>query len=482
MKIALVPRLATLLNNRLESHFHRTRATLHIDGTPTLEKTLAHTARSNTYQTNRAKTVVAITNVLNILNPPAPPLPAVPVVPAVPGPPPPPLPAVTALPAVPGPPPPPLPAVPAVPAVPPPGPDVISIPLPANRPTIKRLLRAYRSAIRTWRTARTFEDSVKAALIQQLQILGWTVCTCTHEADVCIASKGAVTVASTDSDFLFHPVGVLLRPDPANKWNLYQYNVTQIQQLFGQTMWKMAAVVSRNDYTQNVPRHTFGTNVEVIKNLPNAPNHNSQHLLQAYCRLLEGQGHLPLNQQAQNEAHFDHSMNIFFLRLETPLGQVAAAPDTLDDMVRGMVRAVSSFFPLNRAAANPPAPPPAGLPVPPAGPGSSPPSVASTASTDSSSLSTILPERNTLSYKQMVSSNQYKTTSYTMPAIPVVAQAVVQPTTTKGKKNKKRKAKTEYNLASRAVRAKLTPPAPTAGTGAQRSLSPAAVKLLEPFP
>jgi hypothetical protein len=82
----------------------------------------------------------------------------------------------------------------------------------------------------------------------------------------------------------------------------------------------------------------------------------------------------------------------------------------------------------------------------------------------------------------MVSSNQYKTTSYTMPAIPVVAQAVVQPTTTKGKKNKKRKAKTEYNLASRAVRAKLTPPAPTAGTGAQRSLSPAAVKLLEPFP
>jgi len=94
MKITLVPRLASALSNRLENHFHRTRATLHIDGTPTLEKTQAHTARSNIYQTNHAKTVVAITNVLNIINPPPP-------APPPPPPPPPPLPAVPAVPAVP---------------------------------------------------------------------------------------------------------------------------------------------------------------------------------------------------------------------------------------------------------------------------------------------------------------------------------------------------------------------------------------------
>ncbi|KAK3819796.1 MAG: hypothetical protein J3Q66DRAFT_367856 [Benniella sp.] len=178
------------LNNRLESHFHRTKATLHIDGTPTLEKTQAHTAsyyerpQRSKPSSASASTSTCCTWACRYLHP-----------------------------------------------------------LPANQPTIKRLLRVYRSAIRTWRTARTFEDSVKAALVQQQVILGWTVCPCTHEADVCIANRGGVTVASTDSDFLFHPVRVLLRPDPANKWNLYQYN--QIQQLFGQTM---AAVTTHKMY------------------------------------------------------------------------------------------------------------------------------------------------------------------------------------------------------------------------------------------
>ena len=129
---------------------------------------------------------------------------------------------------------------------------------------------------------------------------------------------------------------------------------------------------------------------------------------------------------------------------------------------------MNSFFPLNKAAAHPPVPPP----VPPAVPDSPAPSVASTASTDSSAPSSIVVRRNTLSYKQMVSSNQYKTTSYTMPAAPVIVQAVVQPKKGK-KKNKKRKAKTEYNPSPRAARAKLTPPAATAGTGAPKSRSPA---------
>ena len=60
-------------------------------------------------------------------------------------------------------------------------------------------------------------DSVaKDGLTTGLEKLGWGICRCQGEADVCVGRKadqhpGQVVVASADSDMLFHRVRVLLR-------------------------------------------------------------------------------------------------------------------------------------------------------------------------------------------------------------------------------------------------------------------------------
>ncbi|KAI8347748.1 hypothetical protein B0O80DRAFT_465048 [Mortierella sp. GBAus27b] len=74
-----------------------------------------------------------------------------------------------------------------------------------------KLVREAKQAQYKWKAARELDDSMKQELVDELQDLGWDVCWCEGEADLCISSQpGPVTVATADSDFLFHNVDTVL--------------------------------------------------------------------------------------------------------------------------------------------------------------------------------------------------------------------------------------------------------------------------------
>jgi hypothetical protein len=61
---------------------------------------------------------------------------------------------------------------------------------PVRRTVIRRIIRSYKRAIKLWRSAKFLDQEAKTALSAGLQAAGCTVCSCTGEADICIAKLG----------------------------------------------------------------------------------------------------------------------------------------------------------------------------------------------------------------------------------------------------------------------------------------------------
>ncbi|KAF8910304.1 hypothetical protein BGZ58_005925, partial [Dissophora ornata] len=90
--------------------------------------------------------------------------------------------------------------------------------VPIPKAQKRRLLRLNQQAKRVWSSSRIIDSATKDGLITGLKGLGWEVCRCQGEADVCIGRKadkhpGQVVAASADSDLLFHRLKTLLRKD-----------------------------------------------------------------------------------------------------------------------------------------------------------------------------------------------------------------------------------------------------------------------------
>ncbi|KAF9430362.1 hypothetical protein BGZ94_007185 [Podila epigama] len=148
--------------------------------------------------------------------------------------------------------------------------------LSAKRRRHLRLL--YRRALAAWRTTFRLTPDLRVALAASLTGLGWTVCPCIGEADVCIATLaanaigqgGPVHAATSDSDFLMYDNVVVLRQDPMkrSRYSLYPSDIvascnehldvfnkgpkTVAMPPMTPEIWKVLAVTNSNDYSPGV--------------------------------------------------------------------------------------------------------------------------------------------------------------------------------------------------------------------------------------
>jgi len=129
------------------------------------------------------------------------------------------------------------------------------------------------------KACRVITDQDKRALIQNLVALGWRVCECTGEADVCIAkatdNNNDLYAVSRDSDLFFHAtVKNILRPYKGMFLSYTKDGVMKALDL-SKSQLKLLSMVSKTDYATNVPGYALERNLQIIKQLP---NHLSQYV------------------------------------------------------------------------------------------------------------------------------------------------------------------------------------------------------------
>ncbi|KAF9349653.1 hypothetical protein BGX34_001675 [Mortierella sp. NVP85] len=149
-----------------------------------------------------------------------------------------------------------------------------------------KIVREARTVQQLWKPARTIDGNMKKELAQELESLGWKVCRCDGEADLCIAGQhGPITVATTDSDFLFHGVDTIFRQDPQNKSSFREFSVPGILDALDieQEAWTAVGVVSGNDYCKNIPEYGVFTNFKAIQPIPVAETSGPWEILDNYC-------------------------------------------------------------------------------------------------------------------------------------------------------------------------------------------------------
>ncbi|KAF9978971.1 hypothetical protein BGZ73_007858 [Actinomortierella ambigua] len=138
-----------------------------------------------------------------------------------------------------------------------------------------------------WRKTFHLSPQFRQDLVDALGNLGWKVCNCNGEADVCIgtlakshltAGQGPIAVATTDSDFLFYENLQVLRQNPKSR---SQYNLFDTTNLIGELdsrrpsygrgkkrtlyppmtpeVWKVIGVTNTNDYHQGIKGYGLRT-------------------------------------------------------------------------------------------------------------------------------------------------------------------------------------------------------------------------------
>ncbi|KAG0201865.1 hypothetical protein BGX28_005437 [Mortierella sp. GBA30] len=113
----------------------------------------------------------------------------------------------------------------------------------------------------------------------------WDVHSCRGEADECIPwHYGDVAVATSESDFVYHGAGTFFSQDPKNRSKFIRLDIDDI--LFKlrmiPAMWRVAAMVSNNDYSEHVRGCEFSTNIGIIKSIRGS-NMSENVLLASYC-------------------------------------------------------------------------------------------------------------------------------------------------------------------------------------------------------
>lgn len=259
----------------------------------------------------------------------------------------------------------------------------------------QKVIKLSKIALEKWKYARGLEPATLTSLVGTLTTSGWTVCQCRHEADICISRQGPIqipgqqpiqapgpvqirgqppiqvpnqprtrhaVVASSDSDFLFHNVRILLRQDPRSKNTFHRFDVmTDVIQRLGITeaVWLSTAIVSNNDYSRSFFRQSFPKILRVMDHINNANLYNGtarvDQLLSSYCRAKNP--HL----LAIYNAHNQPSIDIFQRWIESPaVGIPAVDNGSIDGRVASMMLGIELLFRQYKAyhrAIQAPAPP-----------------------------------------------------------------------------------------------------------------------------
>jgi len=406
--------MVELLHNKLVQSFSMASSILHFDGYPSEQKTQAHEERRRGFDQATAQVRAEVARVSLLMAPRTEPTP-----------------------------------------------DATPIPRSATRKTV----RVYKNAIKRWRSARHVDWEAKRALVDGLTKKGWEVCACKGEADVCVALQHRpITVATSDSDFFFHDVDCVLRPNPHKRTEFRKYEQADILQRLNlsKAMWSVVAVTTKNDYARNARGYGLVKNLKEISSIAGVRSLDREEILDQYCDRLTKRGATPVGQDVLDSDHYKRACEIFFYLEENLLAP--STVDRADGDIRGMIHQANVFFARNRVARLGRRP----SIVPPV------PAKADEAAAPITDEDVFAVCRS-LSYKQMLPGNQYPVKTYVRPES-VNETPEQKPTKKKRKKKKKKEKKRKqpviYNPSSRKAR---TEPSDTASQGTAKSTTPSAV-------
>ncbi|ORZ27127.1 hypothetical protein BCR41DRAFT_347463 [Lobosporangium transversale] len=151
----------------------------------------------------------------------------------------------------------------------------------------------------------------------------FVICHCRNEADVCIAAKCTPTsiAVSGDSDLLIYPsIKRVLRPIPRRHHMFALYEKQEVLQALGfsrNSQLLVYGIISDNDYTPNIPTFGLATNAEIISALTDT---DAEKLTVSYVREVHAR-----SRRTPAEGQFDHSINVFFGRIQTQASQQPTA-------------------------------------------------------------------------------------------------------------------------------------------------------------
>ncbi|KAK3825609.1 MAG: hypothetical protein J3Q66DRAFT_365362 [Benniella sp.] len=300
-------KLASRLNNRLAESFEKSRVTLHFDGLPSEQKKFAHKERTARRETQIKKAQCSILKTQLIIHSdvdssakdhhvtPS---------------------------------------------------DSTTAPVKLTSAMKRRVVRSNKQAQKLCKAARTLDPSTKAELTKRLRDdHGWIVCECRGEADVCISSQaGPVTVATSDSDFLFHEVDVVLRQLPLSKKKYHEFHIQQdvLEKLeITANAWRVSGAVTRNDYSRSVEGCDLETNVLIMKSLDENLDSDPESMLLEYCEEVSTLKSLP---EPCQTCQFDCSRDIFFYRRETFGDATSPTNQTIDSDMEVMMKDFYAFL------------------------------------------------------------------------------------------------------------------------------------------
>ena len=212
-------------------------------------------------------------------------------------------------------------------------------------------MREAHTAQQLWKPARSLDSQMKEVLAEELRDLGWSVCQCDGEADVCIAGQqGPITVATTDSDFLFLGVDTILRQDPQDRSSFREFSIQDILESLDieQEAWTAVGVVTKNDYCQNIPEHGISTNFKAIQPISMAGMSDPKGILDEYCSQVSEK-----TKKSYNRSMFQLAYDVFFDHHED-LEENPTAPGFFDYTIMDMLTAVENVLQRYKRSRRPP--------------------------------------------------------------------------------------------------------------------------------
>lgn len=210
-----------------------------------------------------------------------------------------------------------------------------------SRSQKRKIARSLRKVKSSWASARVIDKDTKDGLTSGLRDLGWRVCCCEGEADVCIGRRarqhpGELVAVSADSDILFHGVRTLYRWDSCRRV-FTTYDVCELIKKLGVTeaQWVVAAIVTSNDYSTHIRGQSFRKNLALLRD---CDADDEQGVLDQYCRMMSVRRDM-----------FEPSTQVFIDKVETTMDDQKSNGD-IDQTMKDLASRVTQYFQEFKAA------------------------------------------------------------------------------------------------------------------------------------
>ncbi|KAK3825262.1 MAG: hypothetical protein J3Q66DRAFT_365065 [Benniella sp.] len=229
----IIERVGSSVSQKLEQHFSRDTTTIHFDGDYTFEKAAAHRDRYEKFQQSVRQVEEAISKTIAVIE----------------------------------------------------SVQVAEAPTSGER---NRIVRSSKRATEAWKKTRqwSLDPESRNALSRALEDQGWRTHICPGESDTCISQQAEpVVVVSTDSDYLFRDVDVLIRKDSRDHTKFTRYDMTEMLSALGlhREAWKVVGITSGNDYAKNLEGVAISTNYELMSLWQPSPANSVSQIMDSYC-------------------------------------------------------------------------------------------------------------------------------------------------------------------------------------------------------